>query len=579
MSSSMAQDAERPNGICPTILDPDRNDQVSAAEEGPDAPSIPSILLDPSVPDKHWHGKDPVLRMFDYLELQDYGRAFGPFWMSESTLEGEIHYLFRDLVEIPGLQPALRLASKFLSEAKLLPFWHALIFNQCSLLPQESDITGWPCHEIYLNPTPLSQVDLEKTKSAILCIAKNVTILSHKREYFEHTWAFTKRTTRHIPSDSDGKDTNNNGTSSYITISPGTFKLLHPSTNLPTDQRLRVSLMLAVNLCHEFAHAVYMSREPLPLLQNGKPQNPHEGKEIEPFINHGRTPELGHAWESILFGGRLSSLGCREDCLYGLGFVKWPDSKTEYCQNPITGTIAPIARANTSALKWDTLYVVPMDFVESLFDQKYWNQTVRENGTGALRFPKTLGCRKRNYDWVDEGFGDGYDTDDSERSRHADSEGIVRPDQPELPPSPVLSDLDEDDDNDRMEAEYTSCESTASSGYPPGYSDFENDEGEADLELRLSSDDDDSPTEASSDLSDMPPVTFDTEVSADELEPGNFEVAIFEGGGLVGMYERVVFDEEDGEEGVRFDDGYGEFEFPTIEFEDIDTATGRDEKA
>lgn len=516
MSSSFGSPPTTPNdgqpsGRYPISLDPM---QVPGDPHSDNEHEIPYLLLNNRIPEKDWHGKDPVLRMFDYLELQDYGHAFGPYWIAKSSLDGDIHHLFRDLVEIPGLKPALILASKFLSEATLLPFWHALIFNEYTHMEQETEEIGWPCNKILLNPEPLSEKDLERTTAALVRIAKDVNIKSHSHPCFEYCWSFTKRSRRHIKNEHPEGES---GTASSVTLSPKTLELLHPDCDIPPDQRNRISLMFAVNLCHEFAHAVFMFREPLPLMHSGHRQPPGVTNEIEPFINNDRLPELGQAWESIIFGGHLSSLGGREDCKYGVGLTKWPSSETAHGINPITRAVVPVARVGDYEPKWETLYVVPMDFVEKLFNKTYWKVDVKEKGTDALRFRKKFGCRKRNYDWIDHGLGgDGYASDDSERGRHADKSGIVRPGQPRPPPSPSLSALDEEDyaseDNDSFSdfaPEYTMGE-LGEEEEEDGYSTYD------ELEYSSTGSDEGSIWELETEDLDFPPI--DIEVMGDWLE-------------------------------------------------------------
>ena len=401
---------------------------------------IPATLIT-AYPGKDWHEKDPVLRRFDFFELQTQGLAFGPFWEGHSSLTGNIHPLFQDIIDVPGTEPALLLATKLLTERALLPFWHSLIFGAMEPLEGETRAIGRPCRQINLLKKPLLPFEADNTNAALIRIAKSVRITSHKSSHFGDKWAFTKRTAIRIKASEEEL-----GTESNIAFTPKILELLDPVADTPIDQRLRLTFMLAVTLCHEFAHAVHMYRVPpwyiSPL------QSVDKIDEVEPFIGKDRLPELGIAWESIIFGGRISSLGCREDCLYGLSITKWPGSSTEHLIKMDTADVTvPVKRLNSATPRWDTTYVVPMDYIIKILDQRFWSREIKEKGVGVLRMPKEFGYRKQNYHWTDDGLGDGYATDDSERGRNPDMEMIVRPGQSPLP-SPQMPNWDEPESDD-----------------------------------------------------------------------------------------------------------------------------------
>ena len=273
--------------------------------------------------------------------------------------------------------------------------------------------------------------------------------------------------------------------------------------------------MLAVTLVHELAHAVYMCRFPSPppvldndpllgttpqvrgpatdenptpaasppfrqdhmvshkeiSLPNGKPfphplpsrattsRRPcprppllHKAyEEHEPFYSVHRKPELGHAWETTVFGsGKILSLASCDDFRIGLGWQRWPGADDFYVNNE-RGDIVPLCRRNPDgrpwgAPKWETVYVVSDAWAWKWFLSSFWERVEVEGlnkVSGLGRVEKGLGARVRNYDWVDEGVGDGWVSDCISRRRGVDREGIVREGQ-----AWVDSENDEDEDED-----------------------------------------------------------------------------------------------------------------------------------
>jgi hypothetical protein len=93
-----------------------------------------------------------------------------------------------------------------------------------------------------------------------------------------------------------------------------------------------------------------------------------------------------------------------------------------------------------SAPKWETVYVVSDAWVWKWFLNGFWAR-VEADGLGKVE--KELGARVRNYDWVDVGDGDGWESPCSSRERGADREGVVRVGQ-----AWVESEDEIDDDDD-----------------------------------------------------------------------------------------------------------------------------------
>lgn len=84
----------------------------------------------------------------------------------------------------------------------------------------------------------------------------------------------------------------------------------------------------------------------------------------EPFFNNQSFNELGAAFETKIFGGRVHPISCRVDCGYGLTTYDEPDQL-----NP---------------LHVRTYYTIPMDFVSMLQQQSTWDRLADEYGRRRL---------------------------------------------------------------------------------------------------------------------------------------------------------------------------------------------------
>jgi len=387
----------------------------------------------PSPPPEPWHKGDLYLKRFQLQELHA-NQVIDLPNASLGDLSNPIHPLLFGLQQYAYLQPALRLASKFLDEPCLLPYWHGLIFGTYHHLPNTSHKFNAPCYCFLQRPGPLSMPQLQQVRKAILHAARTTTFEFAEWSSIE-AWAICLRTSTPALAPFPG-------TGSTIRLSKAFLTILHPATTLSTPQRLRTSLLLANTLAHEFTHAARNARI--------KPPTPPI-EDFEPFFYDQRRAEVGHAWESVILGGRIFPFLNAYDSRYGMCIEKWPDLDETYMivrpNLPGWSTI-PVSRKPPK--KWSTIYTMPMPFVQSLFTQKFWAVDVRVFGVKALRFEKRLGLRMRNWDWV--GGSDGFRTDDSSRRRWPDEEGIVRPGQP-VRLSPELEDMDVDDESEGEEDE------------------------------------------------------------------------------------------------------------------------------
>jgi hypothetical protein len=119
---------------------------------------------------------------------------------------------------------------------------------------------------------------------------------------------------------------------------------------------LRFNFFFAVNLAHEMAHFLEMSD------WNSKRQDIYNfdtqvlgvAAESEPYFNDQGFTELGAAFETKVFGGRIEPISCRVDCAYGLTTSDQPSA--------------------TDPHPTRTFWTIPMDFVARMQQQSTWDE-------------------------------------------------------------------------------------------------------------------------------------------------------------------------------------------------------------
>jgi hypothetical protein len=130
-------------------------------------------------------------------------------------------------------------------------------------------------------------------------------------------------------------------------------------------QVLRYNLLLANTICHELAHFLEMSSN------HSWREDVYDGMEIvdirstpEPFLNDQDFSEMGVAFETKVFGGRLEAICCRIDCTYGLA------------------TYDEVGEATR------TFYTVPMDYIWMLQQQETWDQDFSTKDWKVFHIPR-----------------------------------------------------------------------------------------------------------------------------------------------------------------------------------------------
>ncbi|MCJ1305706.1 hypothetical protein MMC08_008522 [Hypocenomyce scalaris] len=403
----------------------------SSASDTTGFPSPKRTRFQPPVP---WHQNNYWMKKLTLEELAAEG-ILDIAGAHLGDLSNTIHPLFCNFLEDTYLYPALRIASLFLTQAECLPFFLALISQPYHRLPElEKDLQG-PCYRFSLGPQPPSPDSLEKLRM-LLQIATPMININFSDKCPKNCWAVCYRRTEPHPFPYF------KGSSSTIHVNPLFGSSLDPLRNpdASISQQLRVSYYLANTLVHEIAHALRNARVPPPP-PDTMFDPPRNTQDYEPFFEDQRRAEVGHAWESVVEGGRLLLFPEEQrPGAYGLYTEKWPDIDDFFMQLPLdesplirfqdTGLIVPprthiVPVRRRQPQKWTTVYGVPMTFVQQLFTRRFWEERVPKEGLQALRFNKRLGVRTRNYEW-EQGEDVGVKSDDSSWGRWPDFDGVIR---------------------------------------------------------------------------------------------------------------------------------------------------------
>ena len=350
------------------------------------------------------------LQHFSSRELQEHMALEVPLEVSykelDKSLQNSIHPLlmrghWSDEVRYSNnvwncLDPVLRLASRFISEDALMPFFYNLIFKRETLpadyyYPLESFTVG----------SSITSEQLQLTQSWLQDLGSGTNQISF--EFFIETRTHMKRSgysETDLPENTSGIEENE---VSKVCLNQDYLEILHDHFSgircLTPCQLLRVRLQMAIIIVHELAHSVYTLISPSP---------------YEPYFMDQQTSELGRAWECWVFGGIVCSLGGYYDSRAGLLLADWPGIHMGVVPRGWDKEVAASERqlglANSlpanpwgdQAAPWrgplvDSMvkWVVPMGYVLKIQREDFWTREFASRGVEALRMPKTYG--KRTY--------------------------------------------------------------------------------------------------------------------------------------------------------------------------------------
>ena len=289
---------------------------------------------------------------------------------NSNLLKNPIHPIFRrqnwhfPAQEIwPQLQPALRLASRFVGEDEMLAFWYQLVWGRQEM-KNESEAFGYALERFStegppLNSTQRKQISRwlreygEKQQSTFLNFEAGVELGNAMRTRAENIvvqlgWEILELLRDH-----------------------GSGKKILSETKL-----LRVGFLIAIVLLHELGHAVYMSLS-------------HSN--YEPYYGNQAVAEIGHAWGCFAFGGPVSHemtrTKKRPDWLGGL-WVATP---------PIPWQTIPLPESWLASLppppvlgnlpKDATCWVLAPEYLQRVQTEEFWEKDIKAHGVRALHVP------------------------------------------------------------------------------------------------------------------------------------------------------------------------------------------------
>lgn len=318
------------------------------------------------------------------------------------------------------LRPSLRLASHFLADPSLLPFWHALLFGPRFALPTREihhhsrDYKGGYAsftrnYNLYTNSYALSRAEVLSTHNALRSLA-DMTSIKFGPTQVKEAWATTRRVFNRAVSPGF------RGTASSITIDMHLLRALR-SRHLSISARLRVQYFLGVALVHELAHVGHNAHTAM--LGRPKPDGTYDDSQwvYEAFFESDILAESGHAWEQNVLHGTQVPFYTNPECPFGLQFEKWPGLHEA----------PPSTPARRKRKRWTTVYALPMRFVQAAMTDGHWADVSRY-GAGVVRAPKGLGWRL----WLRRRLAvkdadEGISWDNSSRERIPDEDGVIWP--------------------------------------------------------------------------------------------------------------------------------------------------------
>lgn len=315
--------------------------------------------------------------------------------------------------EYTDIEPAIHLASAFLSSPPSIQFIYSLVY-ECKRLPNQFDFVGWSCYQFRRTTetdTKLiqSRIDQIFEETAFCCIwgpqeipineAGNCTPSNplDKCPYF----------VREAP---DLKGTGRLGRGSNIRIAMLFWKRiawLRKTNNAFGPEMLTLNFELAILLCHEAVHAIghacdWQAR--LRIMAACKRIQPHQRFiKHEPFFEDQTIAELGIAWETEVLGSHLSMISQPIDQKGYVSLVQdWPDRQNTCNQNlrrcvnpwkpPCTHMSPLLSLGAYECPSTIDNYVVSMYYIDKISRASFW-RSVEANRDFAvnLRIPRTVG--------------------------------------------------------------------------------------------------------------------------------------------------------------------------------------------
>ncbi|KAJ9669579.1 hypothetical protein H2201_000446 [Coniosporium apollinis] len=265
------------------------------------------------------------------------------------------------------LRPSLRLASLLLEEPSLLPFWYAMFYGEEKEIedPGLKKTYGAKMFSYRRKDGELTAEDIYDTHEMLLALAKIVRFIRVDDHELEPAGAMCTATCCRMPE-------RLTGCGARILYGERYYQALHSleTSEEPHDSLIKARFDFATLMLHELAHAAQTA-----ILGRGG---------YEHFFEDDVVAEAGLAWENFVFGGTSSSFPSSED----FAICEFPHHHSSY---DIDGDLIdrPPERGPVSRL--EIHWPVRDEFVRRLFTKRFWQHTVKKQGTAAFRFPKDDG--------------------------------------------------------------------------------------------------------------------------------------------------------------------------------------------
>jgi hypothetical protein len=267
-----------------------------------------------------------------------------------------------------ALKPGLRLCTLLLTHRATSSFWHTLCYG-------ERSTTANLRVKRIIKDVLWTQKQADKYASQLQQFAQSVHfhfgLFPTPKHTMEYSYASMHPIKDHLvgwqpkPGEPCRRSRIRLHTDFYTTA-----RKLSKLSNPDHAQVLRFNFFFAVNLAHELAHFLWMSSWSTRRLDiyNFDTEVLAVDAEPEPYFNDQAFNELGAAFETKVFGGRIEPISCRVDCAYGLTTSDQPN-----------GTDPHPTR---------TFYTIPMDYIMRLQQQNTWDQDHTASDWRVFHIPR-----------------------------------------------------------------------------------------------------------------------------------------------------------------------------------------------
>ncbi|MCJ1240606.1 hypothetical protein MMC14_008610 [Varicellaria rhodocarpa] len=291
-----------------------------------------------------------------------------------SSLSGEVHPLFQrdNFDDCPDrvydqLIPGLQLATRFITSSELLQYWITTTLGERK---RKRDSSGGFYRERIMEEVPITPkntadfIEASRTWSKLVhvifvpqlsvrgvhgpcCGITHPIVDYNKMESLPYSRSFEG-----LPPSATRSSIKLHG-DFYIAASK--FAVIkHPNIS----HKMRFNFLLAITVVHELAHALENVFKDI-----------HCPEEV--YMGNNLVSEAGSSWENSVFGGTITAVNGRMDCLLGLTITDWPPTH-------VGGHAMGMSPAIVSS--------VPMDYVAAVQQESFWQHKVHNNG--ALLIPR-----------------------------------------------------------------------------------------------------------------------------------------------------------------------------------------------